>query len=171
MHTFLILLGFQITWLACIFGEYFNYPWLGIVVGILYLFLFYLDVDDKKFALKTILIFSIPGYAFDSFIHAIGLYKIESDLMVGTLPAWMLILWPTFITLFVDVLNFLRNKPILSVLLGVLLGPLAYYSGVPLGIASFSNFNLGFGSMIIFWGLLMFLYTIYLKNNKTTPDL
>ena len=112
MRIFLILLGFQITWFACVFGEFFNYPWLGILVGLAYLVLFFLDVNDKKFALKTILIFSAIGYVFDSSIQAFNIYKIESDLIIGFLPAWMLILWPTFTTLFVDVLNFLRNQGI-----------------------------------------------------------
>ena len=109
MRIFLILLGFQITWLACVFGEYFNYPWVGVLTGILYLIFFYINTSDKKFTLKTILIFAIPGYIFDSFIQANGIYKIESDLVFGYLPVWMLILWPAFTTLFVDVLSFLRN--------------------------------------------------------------
>tara|TARA_B100000029_G_scaffold411722_1_gene414168 strand:+ start:1096 stop:1590 length:495 start_codon:yes stop_codon:yes gene_type:complete len=164
MRILLILLGFQITWLACVFGEYFNYPWLGVLAGFLYLFLFYLKTIDKKFAFKTIIIFAIPGYIFDSFIQAFGIYKIESDLIIGYLPIWMIILWPAFTTLFVDVLNFLKNKPILAIFLGATLGPGAYYSGVPLGIAYFSDINLGLGIMAIFWGILMFIYSVYIKR-------
>ena len=171
MRIFLILLGFQITWLACVFGEYFNYPWVGVLIGILYLIFFYINTSDKKFTLKTILIFAIPGYIFDSFIQANGIYKIESDLVFGYLPVWMLILWPAFTTLFVDVLSFLRNKPILSIFLGATLGPGSYYSGVPLGIAYFTNINLGIGLMTFFWGALIFLYSIYIKNTKTISDL
>ena len=83
----------------------------------------------------------------------------------------MLILWPAFTTLFVDVLSFLRNKPILSIFLGATLGPGSYYSGVPLGIAYFTNINLGIGLMTFFWGALIFLYSIYIKNTKTISDL
>ena len=171
MRIFLILLGFQITWLACIFGEYFNYPWLGVLTGILYLIFFYINTPNKKFALKTILIFAIPGYIFDSSIQALSIYKIESDLIFGYLPVWMLVLWPTFTTLFVDVLNFLKNKPILAIILGSTLGPGTYYSGVPLGIASYTNINLGLGLMALFWGILMFVYSIYIKNTKIISDL
>ena len=171
MRIFLILLGFQITWLGCIFGEYFNYPWLGIIIGILYLILFYSYTAQKKFALKTIIIFAIPGYIFDSSIQALSIYKIESDLIFGYLPVWMLVLWPTFTTLFVDVLNFLKNKPILAIILGSTLGPGTYYSGVPLGIASYTNINLGLGLMAIFWGVLMFVYSLYIKKTKPIDDL
>ena len=171
MRIFLILLGFQITWLGCIFGEYFNYPWLGIIIGILYLILFYSYTAQKKFALKTIIIFAIPGYIFDSSLQILNIYEIESNFTIGYLPAWMLILWPAFTTLFVDVLNFLKNKPILAIILGATFGPAAYYSGVPLGIASYTNMNLGLGSMIFFWGILMFLYSIYIKNTKLISDL
>jgi len=171
MRIFLILLGFQVTWLACIFGEYFGYPWLGVIVGILYLILFYLNSDNKKFASKTILIFAIPGYIFDSSMQALELYKIEGELMFGYLPVWMLILWPTFTTLFVDVLNFLKNRPFLSIFLGITLGPAAYYSGVPLGIAFFKDIYIGIGLMAIFWGVLMFTYSIYIRNFKLSSDL
>ena len=171
MRIFLILLGFQITWTGCIFGEYFNYPWLGFVIGVLYLILFYFYTENKSFAFKTIAIFSIPGYIFDSFLQALNIYKIESDLIIGYLPVWMIILWPTFTTLFVDVLNFLKNKPILAIILGAILGPGAYYSGVPLGIVLYTNTNLGLGLMAIFWSILMFSYTIYIKNTKPSSDL
>ena len=171
MRIFLILLGFQITWLACVLGEYFNYPWLGIVVGLVYLILFFLNIDNKSFALKTIIIFSVPGYIFDSSIQAINIYKIESDLIVGFLPAWMLILWPTFTTLFVEVLNFLKTRPILSIFLGIIFGPGAYYAGVPFGIASYTNLILGLGVMAIFWGTLMFIYSVYIKKTKLISDL
>ena len=171
MRIFLILLGFQLTWLACVLGEYFNYPWLGIPVGLIYLILFFLNVNNKKFALKTILIFSVPGYIFDSSMHAFYIYKIESELIIGFLPAWMIILWPSFTTLFVDVLNFLKNRPKLSIFLGIILGPGSYYSGVPLGIANYTNLNLGLVFMAIFWGILMFVYTIYIKNIKPISDL
>ena len=171
MRIFLILLGFQITWLACVFGEYFNYPWLGVLTGTLYLILFYLNTIDKKFALKTIIFFAFPGYIFDSSIQALDIYKIESGLIIGYLPVWMIILWPTFTTLFVDVLNFLRNKPILSIFLGIIFGPGAYYAGVPLGIASYTNLNLGLGVMAIFWGTLMFIYSVYIKKTKLISDL
>ena len=126
---------------------------------------------NKSFALKTIIIFSVPGYIFDSSIQAINIYKIESDLIVGFLPAWMLILWPTFTTLFVEVLNFLKTRPILSIFLGIIFGPGAYYAGVPLGIASYTNLNLGLGVMAIFWGTLMFIYSVYIKKTKLISDL
>ncbi len=171
MRIFLILLGFQITWLACVFGEYFNYPWVGVLIGISYLFFFYINTSNKKFALRTILIFAIPGYIFDSLLQAFDIYKIESSLILGYLPIWMLILWPTFTTLFVNVLNFLKNKPILAIFLGATFGPGAYYSGVPLGIAFFTNINLGLILMALFWGTLMFVYTVYINNIKSYSDL
>ena len=74
-------------------------------------------------------------------------------------------------TLFVDVLNFLKNRPKLSIFLGIILGPGSYYSGVPLGIANYANLNLGLVFMAIFWGILMFVYTIYIKNIKPISDL
>ena len=39
--VFLTLTGYQLTWLACVFGEnYFSQPFLGLYIGIPYLLIF-----------------------------------------------------------------------------------------------------------------------------------
>ena len=85
--------------------------------------------------------------------------------MFGYLPIWFLVLWPAFSTLFVDVLSFLKNRPVVAFILGSLFAPLAYYSGIPLGIANSNNLTLAIIIMTVFWGSLLTFYSIY-KNNK-----
>ena len=46
-NIFLTLTGYQFTWIFCVFGEYYNYPLLGIVVGILYLSSFFILLNLK----------------------------------------------------------------------------------------------------------------------------
>ena len=36
-NIFLTLLGYQLTWIFCIFGEYYNIPLAGLIMGILIL--------------------------------------------------------------------------------------------------------------------------------------
>ncbi|MBI28345.1 MAG: hypothetical protein CMI95_00415 [Pelagibacteraceae bacterium] len=159
MKIFLILSGFQITWLSSIFGEYYNYPLLGFIVGILYLFIFFRFIKIKTNLLFLYLFFSIIGYTFDTILSYNNLYYFNSAFNVGYLPIWLLTLWLSFNTLLLSVLIFLRNRIILSFILGSILGPLSYYSGIPLNISYTTNIYLAFILMFFFWGLFMSLYS------------
>ena len=162
---FFILSGYQITWLFCIFGEYYKISIIGFIVGIIYLSLFFYHCSNKEEALKICLIFSSVGYIFDSLLGLLNIFTIKSNIMFGYLPIWFLVLWPAFSTLFVDVLSFLKNRPVVAFILGSLFAPLAYYSGIPLGIANSNNLTLAIIIMTVFWGSLLTFYSIY-KNNK-----
>ena len=164
---FLILLGFQITWISCVFGEFYNYPLLGIITGIIYLILFFFFSRNKQRAFKICFFFSLIGYIFDSSINIIGLFTIKSTVMVGYLPIWFIVLWPSFATLFVDVLLFLKNRPFVAALLGSFFAPPAYFIGITLGIANTNNFLFALITMISFWGLYLYIYSIYLKKFDT----
>lgn len=163
-NNLLILTGYQITWLACIYGELNNFSLVGLFIGIIYLILFFYFIKNKKKSLKICIFFSSFGYAFDSIMSYTNLYKIESSIIIGFLPIWFIILWPSFCTLFVSFFNFLKEKPLISFLLGSLFGPAAYYSGIILDIAISSNLYLSFIIMIIFWGSLMSLYSLNFKK-------
>ena len=96
------------------------------------------------------------------------LFTIKSNLKVGYLPIWFLILWPSFSTLFVNILSFLKNRPILAFLMGSILAPPTYYLGIPLGIAETSNILLAMTVMVVFWGLFLTMYSFYIKKNNST---
>tara|TARA_Y100000590_G_C15413076_1_gene898340 strand:+ start:297 stop:824 length:528 start_codon:yes stop_codon:yes gene_type:complete len=163
-NAFLTLTGYQMTWMCCVFGEYYNFPTIGLLIGILYLIIFFYFVDNKKRAIKICLIISLIGYSFDSILSFNKLYLIESEIIIGYLPIWFTILWPSFSTLFVNVLVFLKNRPMLAFLIGSSLAPLTYYSGIPLGIAKTINLNLLMIIMIIFWGMLLVLYSLFINQ-------
>ena len=169
-NIFLTLTGYQITWLCCVFGEYYNFSFLGLIVGILYLCLFFYFINFKIRALQICLIFSFIGYIFDSLLGYFELFNIKSNIMFGYLPIWFLVLWPSFTTLFVNVLFFLKNYKLLSILLGSSLAPPTYYLGIPLGIAVSENITLAMLIMIFFWGLFLLLYSIY-TNRITIKNL
>ena len=89
INIFFTLTGYQLTWLACVFGEInFNEPKLGIYVGLIYLSLFFTIL--KKLVFKSFFIIAIPGYIFDSILVYFQVYVFNSSLIIGTLPLWML---------------------------------------------------------------------------------
>jgi len=159
----LTLTGFQLTWLFCIFGEYYNFSSAGLFVGITYLSIFFYLSNNKYKIMKLCFIFSVIGYTFDSVIAFSKLFIINSNIIIGFLPIWFLILWPSFSTLFVYVLTFLKNRPILAFIMGAIIVPPTYYLGIPLGLASSSNIILAMVIMSFFWGLFLTFYTFYIR--------
>ena len=167
-NIFLTLLGYQLTWLFCVFGEYYNFSLVGLIIGILYLGIFFYFIEYKLRALKICFIFSLIGYLFDSILGFSELFTIESNIKVGYLPVWFLILWPSFSTLFVNIFSFLKNRPILAFLMGSIFAPPTYYLGIPLGIAETSNILLAMTIMIVFWGLFLTMYSFYIRKSNSS---
>ncbi len=165
-NIFLTLLGYQLTWIFCVFGEYYNISVAGLIMGILYLTIFFYFNNYKLRAFKICFVFSLIGYLFDSMLGYSKVFEINSNIMVGYLPIWFLILWPSFSTLFVNILSFLKNRPILAFFMGSSFAPPTYYLGIPLGIAKSSNLSLAIIIMIIFWGLFLTLYSFYISKNN-----
>ena len=159
IKVFFTLTGYQLTWLACVFGENkYSNPYLGIFVGIFFLVLyFYINQNKYKF-LKLSLLISIPGYFFDTLMVYSNIYQFNSAINFLYLPYWMIILWLSFSTLFDEILIFLKRYKILAILLSATLGPFTYYLGEPIGVISINNTNLFFIFMTLFWVLLMIYY-------------
>ena len=67
-NIFLVLTGFQITWLSCVFGEYYEISLFGFSIGILYLLFFFYFKSNKIKALNICIIISLVGYLFDTIL-------------------------------------------------------------------------------------------------------
>ena len=167
IKIFLLLTGYQLTWLMCIFGEIIYNSYLpGLFFGMIFIFLVFIYTQNKK--RFTIIVFSISiiGYLFDSILVNLKIYIFDTSLTLGFLPVWMLVLWPSFALLFDEVFVFLSKYKLIAMLLSGILGPLTYYSGSPLGIISINQFILFFILMIVFWILLMMFYLNFLLRLK-----
>ena len=167
IKIFLTLTGYQITWLACVFGQNkLNQPFLGIYIGLLYLLIFFYFNKNKINFLKLSLCISIPGYLFDSFMVYFSIYQFNTSSIVGVLPAWMIILWISFSTLFDEILKIFIKYKLMGIILSAVLGPLTYYLGEPIGVLSINSISIFFILMVIFWILLMIYYLEFiLKKN------
>ena len=155
------IVGFKIVWLACIFGEIYYTSWLGFFVGLIYLSIFFYLEILKLRAIYIISIISLLGYLFDSLMSFFNFYKVDSDVSFLFLPIWFLVLWPSFSSLLVNTLSFLKNNLLLSVFSGGIIGPLTYYFGIGLGLSVVSSYMI-FLPIIIFWMMLMYFYNKYI---------
>ena len=162
LKIFLVLTGYQITWLACVFGESkFSYSLLGFWVGIIFLIIYFYLSHNKHKLIKILLLISIPGYIFDTLMVYFQIYEFNTVSKFGTLPLWMIVLWLSFSVLFDEILYFFKNYKILGITLSGILGPLTYYFGEPIGILSINDLPTFFCMMIIFWCMLMIYYLNY----------
>ena len=164
---FLILSGYQLTWLMCVFGEVLYTSSLpGLISGLFFLLLVFKYSKNKKRFFYIILFISIIGYLFDSILVNFRIYDFNTSFNVGVLPIWMLVLWPSFATLFDEILVFLSKYKLIALMLSASLGPLTYYSGSPLGLIHINNLILFFILMILFWIFLMLFYLNFLLRLK-----
>ena len=169
IKIFLILSGYQLTWLMCVFGElWYNSFIPGLVCGLLFLAICFVKSNNIKKTTQIVFLISFIGYLFDTSLVFFEIYNFQTSLYVGVLPIWMLVLWPSFAILFDEILIFLSKYKIIAVILSSILGPLTYFAGSPLGLININNLFLFFILMIVFWAILMIFYlnyTIKLKFN------
>ena len=167
IKIFLTLTGYQITWLACVFGQHkLNQPMLGIYIGPLYLLIFFYFNKNKIKFLKLSLYISVPGYTFDTFMVYFSIYEFHTSFIIGTIPSWMIILWLSFSTLFDEILIIFKKYKFVGIVLSAILGPLTYYLGEPIGIISINNLLSFFILMTAFWILLMFYYLEFILRKN-----
>ena len=167
IKIFLILSGYQLTWLFCVFGEVLYKSFLpGLISGIFFVLFVFINSKNKKRFLYIVFLISVIGYLFDSILVNFGIYDFNTSFYVGVLPIWMLVLWPSFAILFDEILVFLSKYKMLAILLSATLGPLTYYSGNPLGLIDINNFIFFFITMIAFWIFIMLFYLNFLLRIK-----
>ncbi|MDC1053797.1 DUF2878 domain-containing protein [Alphaproteobacteria bacterium] len=167
IKIFLMLSGYQLTWLMCIFGELWYSSFSpGLVCGLLFLAICFVNSDNIKKTIQIVFLISLIGYLFDTSLVFFEIYNFQTSLYIGVLPIWMLVLWPSFAILFDEILIFLSKYKIIAVILSGILGPLTYYAGSPLGLININNLFLFFIFMILFWAILMIFYLNYIIKLK-----
>ena len=167
IKIFLMLSGYQLTWLMCVFGELLYNSYLpGLICGLLFLTICFINSDNKKKTIQTVLLISILGYLFDTILVFFEIYNFKTSLYIGVLPIWMIVLWPSFAILFDEILIFLSKYKIIAVILSSILGPLTYFAGSPLGLININNLVVFFILMIVFWAILMIFYLNYILKLK-----
>ena len=167
IKIFLMLSGYQLTWLMCVFGELLYNSYLpGLICGLLFLTICFIKSNNKKKTIQTVLLISILGYLFDTILVFYEIYNFKTSLYIGVLPIWMIVLWPSFAILFDEILIFLSKYKIIAVILSSILGPLTYFAGSPLGLININNLVVFFILMIVFWAILMIFYLNYILKLK-----
>ena len=153
MKTIVNVLGFKLSWWACVLGAVNGLKYLGPVAMLIFLILhLYLNSTNRS-ELKLIIIFAFVGtiidtlMAYSNLIGYVGLYS--EDIIIA--PLWITAMWCGFSALVNHSLAWLKDKWSLAFLFGAIGGPLAYIGGEKLGAI---YFNGGFFEILVMLGVV-----------------
>lgn len=148
--------GFQLGWFACVLGAANQLPWLGIVVAIPILGWHLWQANNPRLEIALMLIATVFGSLFDQSLLSLGLIEFAPNSWPSALlPAWMMVLWMLFVTTLNVSLRWMRDKYVISILFGLIGGPLAYWGGTKLGAMHLLKPTAILITLSLGWGVFM----------------
>ncbi|PLX83073.1 MAG: DUF2878 domain-containing protein [Desulfuromonas sp.] len=140
MTTLINLALYQIGWFCCVLGAAHGYAVTGAFCALALCGLHLLLVKNRGTELRLMIQACLLGAIIDSTQQAVGILTFTVDsAWPFWLPLWVFVIWAQFATLFRFALSWLQGRYLLASLFGFVGGPLAYYAGVRLGAANFSD--------------------------------
>ena len=120
---------YQIGWLFCVLGAAHDKPWWGAFAGLCTLLVHLILLPRRGDEFRLLVVAALIGGLLDSLQSCAGLLVFRSGNWIGCLaPAWVLLLWMQFVTLFRFGLSFLLGRYALGAMLAAIGGPLAFWS-------------------------------------------
>lgn len=153
MSLVINVLIYQIVWFLCVL--------MGNVGAFLSLFLLALHLFRSPYLredLKMMAVLLLIGLVVDGAIRYGGLISFTVDGF--PIPLWLAVIWLALAILPHHALNWLKGRPLLSVVFAAVGGPLAYWAGVRFGSAEFNApllFSLALLAVVwaVLWPLTM----------------
>ena len=125
---------YQLGWLACVCGAAQQRPGWGLITALILLCIHLGLSYDRAKQLLLIVIAAVIGCFVEGILFGLGAYQFTSGQIVSWLPPpWIVVMWMQFATLFPFCLRWLQSRYLLSALLGLTGGPLAFLGGEALG--------------------------------------
>ncbi len=149
-----IYLLIYLSWFGCVYAGKFNLSEYSLLIPLMTALVInkYVAKINRRF-ISAILGLSFFGFLFDSFSRSWGWIVIPDASPGFGAPIWLLSLWLLLSVSLPLYLPWLKNKMILSALLGLIFGPLSYKGGESLNVLFFSD-KIVFLYYAIFWALL-----------------
>jgi hypothetical protein len=131
---------FQVGWFACVYPAAHGLEWVGplVTLGIVALHLVLTPGALRARYARWLAGVALIGWTLDSGFKLLGVTSYPtSDSWLA--PVWILSLWLLFALTVHHSLYWLHRFPKVTVLFGLIGGPLAYYSGVRMGATGFAH--------------------------------
>ena len=156
MQFIINLLVFDAAWFVTVKGAAMGLPWLGPVVtlGVL---AYHLKISKQRVAELQLAAFALfLGFLTDSLLLATGWIAYPNGQWIpGVAPYWIIMMWVLFATTLNVSMRWLRGRPRLAVLLGVICGPMSYLAGAKIGAMTFVDTAPAIVALAIAWGAAM----------------
>ena len=163
------ILGLQITWGACAYGATQSLPMLGVYVGLTYIVLHFVFVDERQRDMYVGLIIGLLGILLDIMNEHFNIVSFRTQVSSYlTLPYWLLVLWAVFSLMVPHSLYWLRKNTFVASLAGAIGGSMSYWMGHKLGALTFSApTSISFLIYFIQWGIFfpIALYIVKFISN------
>lgn len=155
MNALINFLLFQAGWFACVLGAAYDHAMAGAGVALAIVVLHVLRAAQPQTELALMLLVGVIGTLWDSALMLLGWLNYSSGLLLPYLaPVWMIALWMVFATTLNVSLRWLKTRPMLTIPLGAIGGPLAYYAGHALGAVGMPDMTLALVAQGVGWGML-----------------
>ncbi len=151
----MMALAFQVLWLALVIqaGESLSLVTVS-VTGIIVVMFLRAFGESPSADFAFVLAATACGTIIDTTLTVLGIIEPARSVMPAPLaPLWLIALWALFATFLRIVLTYLRGRRLAQLLVGVIGGPMAYWSGMRLGaIGLHENRILAVAALALVWG-------------------
>ena len=167
---FINLLAYQTAWFSCVFGAAYDRIeisyWVCAGALILNTFLSRTRYIDWTLVLIT----GVLGGLFESLVLNEHWVIYKATAIPSIAPIWIILLWMVFGTTLNHSLHWLQRKLTLSVLFGLLGGPVAWYAGSRIGALELVPGPVTYIVIGLGWAILMPLLAYIAQNlNARSP--
>jgi len=125
---------YQTGWFATVLGAAWQRPWLGMSFAMALLAVHVVLTTNRRQEVRQIVLAVLVGLVVDTIQVWAGSFRFASGVIVTWLPPpWMAVMWAQFATTLRYCLLWLSGRYVLSAVMGLFGGPLAFFAGERLG--------------------------------------
>ena len=135
------VIGYQIVWFTAVLGASRGLAWPAAIAAVLFAAWQLATSSERAVEVRLVLVAVALGVVLDGALAATDQVRYAAPspaLPPGGAPVWILARWVAFALTLNRSLGWLMGKPLVSLLLGAIGGPLAYMAAGRLGAAAFS---------------------------------
>ena len=156
MFLLINLAIFDVAWFSSVVGGAQEMPWLGPLAVLIALVIHLRAARNSTEEVLLILSCAIIGAIFDSALVASGWVTYKAGVFSDFLaPFWIITMWMLFATTLNVSMRWLRGKPWLAALFGLVGGPFTYLIGEKIGGIILSNHVAALVALGIGWAIMM----------------
>lgn len=170
-------LAFDVAWASAVGGGAGGWPWLGTLPALALVALhLFLSRGVLWAEVRLVLAITLFGILLETGFMGAGLVTFAGTRVLGVLPpVWVWALWLGFASLPNGSLTWLQGRTALQMLLGLVFGPLAYWTGAKMGAADMPTagalFLIGLAWALAFPVIMMLAAAISPRTPAAQVDL